>query len=118
MSQEFSLEFDPFDHPTQLSKVGNWVFTFLSAPEEMPHIQLAITNVMPRHISDELQPRRVIIHNTEDENIWQIEVVECFNSQTNQEMLFAAADPQSQLVLNSIITEFARYDVNLTLKSL
>ena len=118
MSQEFSLEFDPFDHPTQLRKVGNWIFTFLSTPEEMPYIQLAITNVMPRHISDELQPRCVIIHNTEDENIWKIEVVECFNSQTNQEMLFAAADPQSQLVLKSIITEFARYDVNLTLKSL
>lgn len=118
MSQEFSLAFDPFDHPTQLSKVGNWVFTFLSSPEEMPDIRLAITNVMPRHISDELQPRRVIIHNTEDENIWQIEVVECFNSQTNQEVLFPAAAPQSQQVLNFIIAEFARYDVNLTLNSL
>lgn len=29
------LEFDAFDNPMQLSKVGNWVITFLSPAEEL-----------------------------------------------------------------------------------
>ena len=37
------LEFDAFDNPMQLSKVGNWVITFLSPVEELQFVQLAIT---------------------------------------------------------------------------
>ncbi|WP_180004202.1 MULTISPECIES: hypothetical protein [unclassified Acinetobacter] len=118
MSQQFCLEFDSFDNPMQLSKIGNWVFTFLTSQDELPNVQLAITYVMPRKISDELQPRRVVIQNTAIETIWRIEQVECFNSQTNQELTFTAAEPQAQMVLNTIIEEFARYDVPLVFKPL
>lgn len=116
MTQQYGLEFDSFDNPMQLSKVGNWIFTFLSPREAMPDVQLAITNVMPRQISDELQPRKVVIHNTAEENIWLIEQVECFNSQTNQEVIFPAQAEESQMVIQTIISEFERYDVILKLQ--
>ena len=46
----YSFEFDEFDNPMHLSKVGNWVFTFLSPQNQLDHIQLAMTNVIPRSI--------------------------------------------------------------------
>ena len=50
--------FDAYDNPMQLSKVGNWVITFLSPKDQESQIQLAITNLLPRQISAHLQPTR------------------------------------------------------------
>ena len=72
------FEFDPFDHPTQLSKIGNWVITFLSPADEQQDIQLAITYVLPRQANDQLQARRIIINSTANEQRWLIEKIECW----------------------------------------
>ena len=111
------LEFDAFDNPMQLSKVGNWVITFVSAADELEHIQLAITYVLPRQISDALQPRRILIEKTAYEHQWLIQTIECFDGKTNQEVQIAAADALGQQTLQQILEEFGRYDVNVTLKS-
>ncbi|ATO20038.1 hypothetical protein BS636_10410 [Acinetobacter sp. LoGeW2-3] len=110
------LEFDAFDNPMQLSKVGNWVITFISAADD-DHIQLAITYVLPRQISDALQPRRVLIEKTFHEHQWLIQTIECFDSQSNQEVQIAPSDELGQQTLQQILEEFGRYDVNVTLKS-
>ncbi|WP_312157392.1 hypothetical protein [Acinetobacter variabilis] len=110
------LEFDAFDNPMQLSKVGNWVITFLNPAEELDTIQLAITYVLPRQISDVLQPRRVLIQKSSIEHHWLIQTIECFDSGTNQEVHIRPADELGQQTLHQILDEFDRYDVNVTLK--
>ncbi len=105
------FEFDPFDHPTQLSKVGNWVITFLSPASELHDIQLAITYVLPRQANDQLQARRVIIHSTAHEQQWLIQNIECFDSAQNTEIDLLATTLEGQQVLQTVVQEFARYDV-------
>ena len=112
----YYLEFDAFDNPMQLSKVGNWIITFLSPKEELEHIQLAITHVLPRQMSEHLQPRRLIMHKAPAENNWEIECIECFDSSLNQEITFPPSDPQAQEVIQTILKEFDRYDVCVQFK--
>lgn len=109
------LVFDAFDNPVHLSKVGNWVITFLSPKDQLDSIQLAITYVLPRHISDALQPRRVIINSTSNTEHWQIESIECYDSRTQQEVTLSSEDEVAQQALQQIMQEFAKYDVNVSL---
>lgn len=115
MSALHYLQFEPFDNPMQLSKVGNWVITFLSPKDELKQIQLAITHVIPRQVSAQLQPRRIIIHSTEHEQHWLIQAIECFDSTRNQEIILNAADETAQQMLRSILQEFHKYDVDVSL---
>lgn len=111
------LVFDAFDNPMHLSKVGNWIITFLSPKDEINTIQLAITYVLPRQISAQLQPRRVIIESQSQTNReqWRVENIECYDSQTMQELHLSSNDPIGQQALEQIIQEFAKYDVNVNL---
>ncbi|MEQ1411410.1 hypothetical protein [Acinetobacter indicus] len=115
MSALHYLQFEPFDNPMQLSKVGNWVITFLSPKDELKQIQLAITHVIPRQVSAQLQPRSIIIHSTEHEQRWLIQAIECFDSTRNQEIILNAADETAQQMLRSILQEFHKYDVDVSL---
>lgn len=114
----YLFEFDPFDQPTQLSKVGNWVITFLSPADELVNIQLAITYVLPRQANDQLQARRIIINSTAHEQRWLIQHIECFDSANNAELNLFADDAKAQQILDRLVHEFARYDVNLRLIAL
>lgn len=109
------LVFDAFDNPMHLSKVGNWIITFLSPKEELQQIQLAITYVLPRQISAQLQPRRVIIHSVNNHEKWRVESIECYDSQTLKEHNISSDDPIGQQALQQIIQEFAKYDVDVNL---
>lgn len=71
MVQTPYIQFHPSDNPTRLSKVGNWVITFIS-DHNAENTQLAITNVIPRQIQNELQVRKFIIENNQDAQIWSI----------------------------------------------
>ena len=112
------LEFDAFDNPMQLSKVGNWVITFLSPVEELQFVQLAITYVLPRQISDSLQPRRVLIQKSPIEHHWLIQAIECFDSTTRQEISLSPEHTIAQQTLVQILKDFEKYDVNLQLKQI
>lgn len=114
----YSFEFDEFDNPMQLSKVGNWVFTFLSPQQQIKNIQLAITNVIPRHVNSPLQARRLVIESLDNENTWQLLQLECFDGETQKEVLLASEDMQTQEILEQILTEFSKYDVDIKLQSL
>ncbi len=46
---------------------------------------------------------------------WQILQIECFDSQTNQELSFQPDDDIGQAVIQKIIQEFDKYDVNIQL---
>lgn len=111
------LEFDPFDNPMHLSKVGNWVITFLSPKDVLDHVQLAITHVLPRQMNDQLQMRRVIIRNTEIETLWQIEKIECFCGQNNRELEFLPNDVLVIPMIEQLLEDFAKYDVPVQLNS-
>lgn len=110
------LEFDAFDNPMQLSKVGNWVITFLSPAEELELVQLAITYVLPRQLSESLQPRRVVIQKSSIEHYWLIQAIECFDSNTRQEISLSPEHITAQKTLKQILQEFEKYDVNVQLK--
>jgi hypothetical protein len=112
------LEFDAFDNPMQLSKVGNWVITFLSPVEELQFVQLAITYVLPRQISDSLQPRRVLIQKSPIEHHWLIQAIECFDSTTHQEISLSPEHTIAQQTLAQLLKEFEKYDVNVKLKQI
>ena len=114
MSAAPVLAFDPLDNPMHLSKVGNWVMTFLSPQGQTDTIQLALTYVIPRQVNEVLQPRRIVIHQTAHADQWQIDSVECYDSQLQQDILLD--HPESMIkVLEDLISEFKRYDVNVTL---
>lgn len=109
------LEFHPADNPMHLKKVGNWVLTFLSPKENLNHIQLAITSVLPRQVSENLQPLRVIIDQTEVENRWAIQQIICYNSTQGKDEIFSCDDGIGIKVIENIIQEFNKYDVELSL---
>lgn len=111
------LQFDHFDNPMYLKKVGNWVITFLNAtsPAEDQPIRLVINSVLPIQVAEHIQPRTIHICQMSDETLWRIESVEYFCSQDNQ--LYRAnleTDLMREMIQN-IIAEFKRYDVEIKL---
>ncbi|NNH01933.1 hypothetical protein [Acinetobacter sp. ANC 5414] len=115
MTSRHYLEFHPADNPMYLKKVGHWVVTFLSTTDELANIQLAITSVLPRQVSENLQPVRVIIHKTDIENRWLIQQIECYDSAQGKDEQFSCNDEIGIKVIHSIIQEFDKYDVEINL---
>lgn len=109
------LEFHPADNPMYLKKVGNWVLTFLSPKEDLTHIQLAITSVLPRQVSENLQPLRVIIDQTETENRWLIQQIICYDSTQGKDAIFSCEDAIGMKVIENMMQEFNKYDVEISL---
>ena len=107
---QHSLKFDAFDNPMHLSKVGNWVITFLST-RDAEHTELAITSVIPRQNVAILQPRRIHIVETSIEGIWDIQALECYDQATQCDVSMALDDPRTTIVYEQLITEFQKYDV-------
>lgn len=109
------LEFHPADNPMYLKKIGNWVLTFLSPQQDLTHIQLAITSVLPRQVSENLQPLRVIIEQTEVENRWLIQQIICYDSTQGHDEIFSCDDAIGVKVIETVMQEFNKYDVKLNL---
>lgn len=114
---QYFLEFEPWDNPMHLSKVGNWIITFLSPQEELTHIQLAIAHVLPRRICDRLQPRRLIMRSCPVAHYWEIERIECFDSSLNREILLQPENAQAQQAIHAILQDFDRYGVSVNFKN-
>ncbi len=114
---QYFLEFDPWDNPMHLSKVGNWIITFLSPKEELTHIQLAIAHVLPRRICGDLQPRRLIMRSCPVAHYWEIERIECFDSSLNREILLQPENAQAQQAIHAILQDFDRYGVSVNFKN-
>lgn len=111
----YSFQFDEFDNPMHLSKVGNWVITFLSPKEQFKDIQLALTYVIPRQADLGLQARKVIIQQSQHTNEWNILNLECFNSENNEEFILNLSTKAAQYILQQLILEFQKYDVEIRL---
>lgn len=109
------LEFDPFDNPMQLSKVGNWVFTFLNQAQTAAETRLGLTYVLPRQADQGLQIRRIVLENAGTESLWKIMSFECFNAVENKEINLHSTAPQALEQLQLILHEFERYDVNVNI---
>lgn len=107
------LEFDPLDNPMHLKKVGNWVLTFLSSPEQIDHIQLAITNVVPRQADGSVQARRIVIEQSKQEHQWTINHIECFDSESNKEIIVQASENLGAEIIHNLQNEFRKYDVEV-----
>ena len=116
MSTLAVLEFDAFDNPMQLSKVGNWVFTFLNQPERVEDTQLGLTYVLPRQAEHALQIRRLILQHGENSQLWHILEVECFDGQNHQELQLSPLDPRVTGLIQQTLHEFSRYDVMVKIK--
>ena len=115
MSSLRYLEFDAADNPRYLKKVGNWVLTFLNSRDELANIQLAMTSVLPRQVGENLQPLRIIIEQTEIESRWLIQQIECYDSTQAKDEKFSCNDEIGIKVIQSIIQEFKKYDVDIDL---
>lgn len=109
------LIFDEYDNPMQLSKVGNWVITFLSPKEQLDQIELAITSVVPRHAQTGLQPYRIHLHQTESMQKWQIGTIECYDADQHTERVLAPEHPHYLSVIDQVVFEFKKYDVEIEL---
>lgn len=92
--------------------MGDYLF---KPKDQESQIQLAITNLLPRQISAHLQPRRILIQQSTDALLWQILQIECFDRPNNQELSFQPDDDIGQAVIQKIIQEFDKYDVNIQL---
>ena len=113
----YSFKFDEFDNPMHLSKVGNWVITFLSPKEQLKDIQLALTYVIPRQADLGLQARKIIIQQSQHANEWNILNLECFNSENNEELILNLSTETAQNILQQVILEFQKYDVEIHLNT-
>jgi cytochrome c-type biogenesis protein CcmH/NrfF len=108
--------FAPYDNPMHLSKVGNWVITFVSDAQAEQTI-LAFTYVIPRQQSEELQPRRVLIQQSlQHEHHWIIQSIECYNANNQQDHLLDLNSPITVQILKEILQEFQKYDVEMTIE--
>ncbi|WOE31684.1 MULTISPECIES: hypothetical protein [unclassified Acinetobacter] len=106
------LEFNPFDHPTQLSKVGHWVITFHHF-NIASNTQLAISYVLPRQADQDIQIRRLIIESTQQEIRWKIIQIDAFNGKLNQEVQLDITSPLTRPLIQGILQDFQKYDVNI-----
>ncbi len=109
---EYFLKFDELDNPMQLSKIGNWVITFIH--HDLP-VQLAITHVIPRQVHHDLEIRKITIEQVERANTWKIIKIEAFNGQLNQEVELSIAEINTQNLIQKILLELAKYDVHVEL---
>ena len=115
MHSRHYLKFHPADNPMYLKKLGNWVITFISSQNEVANIQLAITSVLPRQVSDHLQPTRIIIHQIGLDNHWLIQQIECYDSLDGKDKLLSCHDKIGKQIIQNIIQEFNKYDVDVSL---
>lgn len=106
--------FAPFDNPMHLSKVGNWVITFLS-PQTSPNVELAITNVIPRQNHALLQPRRLVMTQSTQEHAWKILSLECYDHLCQTDRHVTLDTKEANMVYQQIMTEFEKYDVDIQL---
>ncbi|OTG69119.1 hypothetical protein B9T25_00480 [Acinetobacter sp. ANC 4470] len=115
MHSQHYLKFHPADNPMYLKKLGNWVITFINSQDEFTNIQLAITSVLPRQVSDNLQPTRIIIHQTEFDHRWLIQQIECYDSLDGKDKLLSCHDKIGKQMIQNIMQEFNKYDVEVSL---
>ena len=115
MSSLRYLEFHPADNPMYFKKVGHWVLTFLNSRDELANIQLAMTSILPRQVGEHLQPIRIIIEQTKIENRWLIQQIECYDSTQAKDEKFSCNDKIGIKVIQKIIQEFKKYDVDIDL---
>ncbi|OTG93714.1 hypothetical protein [Acinetobacter sp. ANC 3832] len=109
------IQFALFDNPMHLSKVGNWVITFISPQEQLEKNQLAISSVLPIQMMNDIQPRRIYISQMDDPTIWNIDRIECFDSAQALEYEVNDEDDLFKQIIESMIIEFQRYDVELAI---
>lgn len=107
--------FSEFDNPMYLSKVGNWVITFLSA-RDAAYTELSVTSVVPRQNQHILQPRRLVLLQSNEAHTWEIKSLECYNSETQCDELVELDSIEAQQTFQQIMQEFAKYDVDILLK--
>lgn len=111
---QYLLTFNEFDNPMHLSKVGNWVITYISPQGQLENIQLAITYVLPREANEQLQPRRIVIKQTSEPDQWQIQHIECYNSIQQSDVVVENHPDLVELIIENLIFEFKKYDVEVT----
>ena len=108
--------FAPYDNPMHLSKVGNWVITFVSDVQAV-QTTLALTYVIPRQQLEEIQPRRVLIQQSlTQEHLWTIQSIEYYNANTQQDHLLDLDSTLTEKILKEILQEFQKYDVEMTIE--
>ena len=111
------LVFQPADNPMQLSKIGNWLFTYLSPIEEKLHIVLAITSVLPHQLSHGLQPQRMIITGQAKNLEWEIQHIEFFDNIKSKTQIYPLTDIASTQFIQQFIDDCAKYDVDICYQS-
>lgn len=107
------LSFDPADNPMQLSKIGNWLFTYLSPVDEHLNIVLAITSVLPHQISHGLQPQRMIITGQTGTLEWNIQQIEFFDNTLSEIQIYHLDDEVSTKFIQQFIQDCYKYDVEI-----
>lgn len=106
------IEFDTDDNPRYLSKLGNWVITFLT-PTLVSCTQLAISFVIPTQHHNHLRVRRFIIQNTDNDQIWQVIEIEYDDHSSKQKLNLELESALLPQFIQQLQNEFQRYDVEI-----
>ena len=104
------LVFHPDDNPMQLSKIGHWLFTYISPPDETINIVLAISSVLPHQLSHGLQPQRMLICGQTGGFEWKIQHLEFFNNMNSHTEPYSLEDVASQQFIQQFIQNSQKYD--------
>lgn len=111
------LIFSAADNPMYLSKVGNWVITFLS-PKDAVVTELALTCVIPRQNLSQLQPRRVTLRQCDDHTTWQIQSLECYTADLQSDISVDIGCAEALQTYAQIAKEFDKYDVEIEVQNI
>lgn len=114
IEQTYLLEFDEMDHPAQLGKVGQWVITFSENPANPETTELKITDVMPLQHDQAIKIKQLSIQHI-DEHLWKISQIQ-YQKGAVQSPHQSEIDHIQQLkLLDKLIENFRKYDVNIKL---
>lgn len=113
-TQTYLLEFDEMDHPAQLGKVGQWVITFSENPVNPHTTELKMTDVMPLQHDQGIQIRQLSIQHL-NEHLWKITQIQYQKEEMQSTNQSEIGHIQQLKLLNKIIENFRKYDVNIKL---
>jgi hypothetical protein len=112
MPMSHYIEFDIDDNPRYLSKVGNWVITFLT-PALVSCTQLAISFVIPTQHHNHQQVRRFVIQNTDNDQIWRVIAIEYDDHSSMQTLNLELESTLLTQFIQQLQNELRRYDVEI-----
>jgi hypothetical protein len=112
------FKFDALDDPRYLKKVGCWLITYCNPDCIVDTSELAITNLIPCQVDQKLEIRKITIQpSCTNFELWKILGINGYDGTNNQEKKIKIESDECHHLIQQLIADFNKYDVEITLLS-